>query len=363
MNWQRDKGLIIVSVLALILGGTATYFAISFGSRFSEATQSLESKKRSIRGLAGEGIEPSNENLDTLKVNLEDVTKFKDEKIAWLRDRQVNPMDLQPIDFTGEVKKRVDGWEKLSDELSGKARTESADTNTSTTVVGQTEVEDRPQDFWGSFDSYGREGRPPEASHIPRLTIQLQTVDMLVDLLLRAKITELVSIDRDTDLDVEPAPERSSSAGDRDAEEGEEPELPLYETEAFTLNFRASETVVWNVLQALANADQHIATTKVLFRNENADLQPALDEKGPVVGAKKAPVRSSRRPIRGSSGATEVKDDPYAPKPVSAGLENIFATVDINVFRFPAPPVVESEEDANGESDGDVEASNPSEES
>jgi len=363
MNWQRDKVLIIISTLCLILSGVAGFFIFKFGGQFSEARDEYDSAMSSIRRMAGDGIEPTRQNFEVLEKNLEGVTRFKEEKIAWLRERQFEPIDLPPIDFTSEVGKRVDGWEALTKEMSGENES-SVVTNAPT---ANEPAQARPQDTWGGFENYGRDGRPPAASHVSRLTIQLQSVDMLVQLLLRANVEEVVSITRDTDFEKEDVvvAQPSSTERDADGEEAVEPELPLYESEKYTIVFRSDEATVWDVVQQLNESEHHVTVTKVLFRNENAELQPMFADKR-TSGSSARP--SARRVPRGRTSRAPGGADPqaqrdiYTPKPVSAGLEMVFATVDLRIFRFPAPSKDEAEEDGEAAEGGD-ESATPAQES
>ena len=167
---------------------------------------------------------------------------------------------------------------------------------------------------------------------------------------------------------VEPAAVAGGDAeagGDADGEEAVEPELPLYESEKYTIVFRSDEATVWDVVQQLNESEHHVTVTKVLFRNENAELQPMFADKR-TSGSSARP--SARRVPRGRTSRAPGAADPqaqrdiYTPKPVSAGLEMVFATVDLRIFRFPAPSKDEAEEDGEAAEGGD-ESATPAQES
>ncbi len=286
MNWQRDKAIIISGGVCLVLAGLAVFLMIKFGGALSQAKKGLEDAEDNIRTLSTERVYPDAGNLTLVKANTEGLAKFRDSQVDGLRARQLKPLSMTPTDFIDEVKARFKALRTKSLEVLQAAAERDKVGDEALKVESALD-----STFFGSFERYGDEGFPPGEEDIPRLTVQLQTIDELCDILVRNEVKAILSLMRDRfDGDSRTPGARISGpsstyrvtyGGDEAPPpentwvKGEHPTAkPLtIESEYYTVAFLASERVTWRVLQDLANSETLCAVTRVRFENQNASMQ------------------------------------------------------------------------------------------
>jgi hypothetical protein len=325
MNWQRDKAIIISGGVCLVLAGVAIFLIIKFGGAYKQAVSDLESADDQIAKLSRSKVYPNAANLKILNVNNDGLSTFKEGELARLRDRQFKSLPMTPTDFIDDVKGRFAALRQKSVAVLGAAAERDK--------VGDEALEVNSaikDDFFGSFERYGSEGFPPDEEHLPRLTIQLQTIDELCKTMVILEVAEVLSVAREMF-------DGQSAGSSRSA--GDEPEVPaLQEAEYYSLAFLAPERVTWRVLQELSNADSLYAITELRFKNENPGMQTDMN----------ITVNSSGGGGGGGGGgglAAFLKQSQPKPKAstsaenaIRPGKELVRTDVKLKVTRFPEPP-------------------------
>ena len=292
MNWQRDKVIIVSGGVCLVLAGLAIFLMIKFGGALSQAKEGLEDADGTIRRASAERVYPDAGNLKLVKANTEGLAKFRDSQVDGLRARQLKPLSMTPTDFIDEVKARFKALRTKSLEVLQAAAERDKVGDEALKVESALD-----HTFFGSFERYGDEGFPPGEEDIPRLTVQLQTIDQLCDILVRNEVKTILSLMRDRfdgDSSRTPGARMSGSLNPyRVTYGGDEAPAPLkwqgettwikgehpttkpltIESEYYTVAFLASERMTWQVLQDLANSETLYAVTRVRFENGNAGMQ------------------------------------------------------------------------------------------
>jgi hypothetical protein len=357
MNWQRGKAAIISGGLSLVLAGVGIFLMIKYGGAYSQAKEDLQGADDQIRTMSTERVYPDAGNLKLVKANTAGLAKFRNSQVDRLRARQLKPLSMTPTDFIDDVKGRFKALRTKSlgvlqaaaerDKVGDEAlKVESALDST----------------FFGSFERYGDEGFPPIEEDLPRLTVQLQTIDQLCEILVRNEVKSILSLSRDrfdgdrnegvkrpwsgtyrvTYGGAEPPPESLDTTWVK----GENPTIvPLtIESEYYTLAFLASERVTWRVLQDLANSETLFAITRVRFENDNAGMQTTEMNMN---------INAGSGGGGGSSLASFLKGRPRKPQaqvPLEGatrpGRELVRSEIHLKVTRFPEPAALQ---DAGGD--------------
>jgi hypothetical protein len=364
MNWQRGKAIIISGGVCLVLAGLAVFLMVKFGGALSQAKKGLRDADDDIRTLSAERVYPDAGNLKLVKANTEGLAKFRDSQVDRLRARQLKPLSMTPTDFIDDVKARFKALRTKSlgvlqaaaerDKVGDEAlKVESAMDST----------------FFGSFERYGDEGFPPGEEDIPRLTVQLQTIDQLCDILVRNEVKAILSLVRDrfdgdsrapgARISGPSSPYRVTYGGDEAPSplkwrgenswvEGEHPTAkPLtIESEYYTVAFLASEQVTWRVLLDLANSETLYAIMRVRFENENAGMQ-TTDMNINTGGGGGSLAELLNRHQRKTQAQAPLEG---ATRP---GWELVRSEIHLKVTRFPEPAVLQGAGDDKAPEGGD----------
>lgn len=189
------------------------------------------------------------------------------------------------------------------------------------------------------FERYAR-GNLPMQEHVPRLVVQLRTIEALCQILFQSKVSELVSVQREV-FDVErtqvPAADAPGRRGVRQPSEvvaaptvAVEPEgvKGLYTRERYTLTFMATDPALRAVLNRMASAPMLMVVRNLELRNEMAvGGAPAqrLSERLRPRGEAQRPTGERERDARRPQAAEER---------VVAGLERIRVVMELDVYRF-----------------------------
>ncbi len=188
------------------------------------------------------------------------------------------------------------------------------------------------QDFAFGFDKYAG-GQMPVPADIPRLVQQLRIVERLCDILADSGITDLVSISREVFESVETVP-RAARSGRR----GESVEtLPVqpeadkdrlaYSTQSFTINARAREHAVFEVLNRLARDPMFNVVTSVGMISGDQDIKTRTVSR---------PVATRLPDAAGTSFETSTRE-----QRIVVGKEELELSLVLDVYHFmslaPAP--------------------------
>lgn len=338
--------------MVLIVGGGAAavllIIALLMLFRFQRAYQrvnsDLKSAMSSLNRLYRLDPYPSEENVLLVQTNLTVLQGYFSELYASLRKSQIEPAKMEPAEFPLLLDKTI---EKL------RLRARAANT-----VL--------PARFPFGLDRY-TVGTLPNQQDVPRLVVQLKTIEELCGLLYDSGISEIVSIQRP--LFEQGAAEESFVGGpmgrgarrqmlDMPSEETtRNPQQSewrdpsgLFVREGYTVTFKAKDQAIWAVLNGLDRSKLFAVVSRVELANESPLPRPAVAAKTPAPAAGTGPgpragmVWPGMAPaIMGSSGGAAQPQAAPAEKVVSheerivAGRELVKAIVDVEVYRFVTP--------------------------
>ena len=220
-----------------------------------------------------------------------------------------------------------------------------------------------PPKFDYGFKTYYSEGKLPANNiDVPRLTVQVQLVKALTDMMQKAHIAEVLSIERQvfeegaaTAVAGTPAPARGEgrmvtpAAGATTASTSpyalEPPEAQgLYTREHFTLSLKSTDerlAALMNILaHNLENAQPRLFAVVTKLEITGAGLsKPGAQEVEAGARGERVPVAVVAHVAEGA-GATGVPDKPAPPKKraerVVAGMDNVTVLLDVDIYRFAA---------------------------
>jgi hypothetical protein len=307
MNWRKHMVLIVgggVAVLSFIL---ALLFMLRARGEYSRVNQELENSMRRLETLSRRNPFPSPENIRRLEENLSTLREFADRVDAALQKGRLEPEAIEAAEFAPLLERTL-------------ARLSQRAAESGVLL---------PERLTLGMARYAA-GELPANETIPRLVIQLKSMDALCRLLFETRIHSLLNVEREAFEIVKPvSPEEPVVARRR----GGEPQVPaaptlpppsanpLYETERFTFTFQARDATVWETLNALARSPLIAAVVDVQLANTAADK---LGKAQPV-----SPISGGEPP-----GVQTVIRYPTHEERIVAGRELIQATVTVDVYRF-----------------------------
>jgi len=336
MNLQKHLLLVVGGAIALLLIVAATYFLLRFRSEYVSVRSDLAASDQRLEQLHRRDPFPSEANVEMVRKNAERLKGFYGALGKFLLRGQVATASMEPAEFRQMLENSVAG----PDGLRNRAKLANVAL---------------PERFAFGFDRY-EQGALPRADFIPRLVIQLRTVEQLCKLLYDARISELVSIARETfdeaplqtegAVDVDPRMARRMPRGQPaaapQAPSGSEEESSLFSSETITLTFLARENALWAVLDELGRTALPVMVKNVTITNERAT---AAGRPGPQPGppGARAPGQTSapRSPGAGMPPAGESTGEEAIPshdERVVAGNERVLAEITLEVFRFKEAP-------------------------
>jgi len=339
MNVRRHMPLLIGGGLCLVLLGVAAYVLLRYRGDYLRVRQELESSLQRLERLNQRDPFPSEENVAVIQKNLEVLKGFHNSLVEKIRSGQVEADDMEPAEFKQFLESTLSD---LREQARGK-------------VI-------LPARFGFGFDRYVK-GALPAPEHIPRLTVQLKTVEVLCRLLFDARVSRVTAIERDrfeqaAEGRQTPAAEERGRRGrrrrrqpepaQRERAKPEEQVDSLYAEDTFTLEFLASESALWGALDALARSDLMCVVSDVELRNEQP--QPPTEA---AVKRESADTEPRRPPAGPLELFAEREQEPAAPKEppthderVVAGRERVVARVEVDVIRLEEREETSAEETA-----------------
>ena len=328
MNVKKHIGIIVAGALGLILLGVAAFLLFTFHGKYAQVERDLNRQMDRFNALVRRNPYPSPSNVELAQKNYDELRDYAARLREALQQGQIEPEQLERADFPPLVERTLRGlWEDAE----------------------QSKVT-FPEGFAFGFQRYIA-GELPEPANIPRLVVQLKTVDALCHILFKAKISSLTNIEReefDKNGVVEEEEEdlsRSRRRRDRSAPEekektgvaGSRKKSDLYSVETFTLSFACRENAVWDLLNEMVKSSLFVVVTSVEFQSalpkvdkiSFAQFQEARIRAG--AGQRLTPAQQEKiRQIR--------EDKVYAPpsreERVVAGREEINVILKCEVYRF-----------------------------
>ncbi len=323
MKIRKHMVLLVGGGTALILIVIALFMLYRFYGAYDRVNEDLDSTMNRLRALQERAPYPSRENVAVTQTNLVVLQDYFHNLFKFLQEGQIEPVEMEAAKFTPLLR---DGILRVS------KRAQDAGVKL-------------PALFAMGVERY-KMGALPSGGDVPRLVLQLKTLEALCDMLIDAKVSEIVSVKRR--IFEQGALEAEGTAGGRgrwggrwgggpmpEATPVEAPAAEavdpsgLFSTEHYTLEFKCHEKSLWDILDGMAKSKLFVVVTSVSIQNENPLFK--LSSTTPAPTATPAPVAAPA----GSSGkgllAEEVKTQDQR---VIAGREFISVILEVDVYRF-----------------------------
>ena len=300
--------LVIGGAVGLVLLIVACIFLFLHIQQYRSDTSSADDEQNRLdllqkRPLAG----PTEENVQIISTNNLALENCLKKILAQLRQSQVEPRKMQPVDFNSYLKSTID---QMND-----------DAKTQELLM--------PAKFDYGFKTYYVEGRLPSVNSVPRLTIQVQLVKALMDILRKAKVTEVSGIEREVF-------EQTALAAAAEMPPGSGVLKPavtnlstvsaqLYTREHFRLTLRIRDEMIAGLLNALAQDSE--AESPRLFV-----VVTKLDLIGPAM-PKATTSAESRTAVAAPSGEKAAEPKKREDR-IVAGREKVTLLMDVDIYRF-----------------------------
>lgn len=324
MNPSKKKFTIGLAALGALLAGAAAFLVMRKGE-LTEARDSLESEITSRLSLAGGKVFPSPANLQKLEAQRKALQQVLDETRASVSNRQV-----QAVAVTGT---------KFNDLLESTRKTIAAKAAKKMVLLNPTEPE-KPENLAPvnvssilHMDSKAYEAVSPKDENAPRLTIQMKTLEMVVNSLIDTGVSAVVGFEREKFETVVPLPGAEPPAPARTPSSSPPP--PVLESNTYSIAFHGAESVVWQAITNLQNLPIAPVVTQVSFRNLNKSLQFSEGaEGGGNAGVNPLEALFAAHSAKPAAAETAAFD-PLAAKKLVAGTELVEAQVTFKVYQLP----------------------------
>lgn len=322
--FRKYSVLVIGGGIAAVLLIAVLAMMIHFQSGYSTVQSELQSSMQTLERLHQRDPYPSEANVELVNRNLTELENYFQDIMGVLSAGQVAEEDMERAAFPS-----------LREQIARRLYAAAAENQ----VVA-------PETMAFGFQRYAM-GNLPSQEHVPRLVIQLRTIEALVQLLFRAKIDELISVEREV-FDVERVQsEMDGMDGGRRGGRADVVAAPtraihpegvegLYTRETYRLVFKASDSVMREILNTLARTPMFVAV-KVLEAQNEAAL--GLEGSAAALLASrlkpKAP-ESAPSSYGGTPGGSDTRVTPLLrhEERVVAGLEKVRVTLELDVYRF-----------------------------
>lgn len=307
--------------LTLIITGAVTAaFAVALSAwlwhsvrRYHDVTTRLETTARSLQQLGARKPFPNAENVARAETNRVRIEAFFQSAMGQFLKNQFDPPPMEPARFPQFLQRAI-GSMNLA------------------VVSNNVAV---PERFMYGFDRYAR-GQPPDKADIPRLARQIHAVETISKAIFSAKIREMMSIERHVFEDelregaaALARSEEAEGAGERAtgvaAGYFEDPNK-LYVRERLVYEFRARESAVWDILDALPRLSVFCVVSDIDIWNDSgrptivnpADGQRLMETAGRGVTAEGLPAEEAAflaaEPLRARAAAAAPTPTGAAPR-------------------------------------------------
>lgn len=317
--------LVVGGSIALVLAIIVTVLLVQFSGQYGRMQSELSSNLQRLEQLHQRDPFPSPENVERVSENLEDLENYLEGMLSALSAQQPAIEDMERAAFPPEIERTVRRLRRLA---------------------AQQEVQIAETVAFG-FGRYAG-GNLPMQEHVRRLVNQLQTIEMLCEILFQAQINELIRVEReifdvertqreiapdmarrrrtDTTDDVVAAP---TTAVEPEGVEG------LYTKERYTLTFFASD-------QALRMVLNQLVAHPVMMVVRNLELQNEMGVGGTSVAdrlAQRLRPKETREAAVPPGQEVPSRADLLHEDRIVAGLERVRVTMALDVYRFGDQPV------------------------
>lgn len=330
-------GSVVLVLLAIALG-----MLIKFRGTYGHVNADLRSAQERLEGLYRSDPYPSPGNVLLVQTNLGILQDYFAKLFTSLREGQIEPVKMEPAEFPQLRDKTIEGL-----------RVRAAQSGTAL-----------PSRFAFGMDRYAV-GALPNQQDLPRLVVQLRTIEELCRLMFDARVTELVSIKRPLFEQAAGADEASFGVpmGGRGRQRGidmptepslSEPQVTewkdpsgLFTRERYTFTFRASDAAVWAVLDALARGKPFAVVSLVTLVNETPLPKATARTPEPAPAAQPGAggflgmrgLATGGGSLGGPGGALAAAAAPPErelshEERIVAGREMVKAVIDVDVYRF-----------------------------
>jgi len=308
MNWRKHMVLVVGGGLALLLLLVALGFLLSARGNHAKSSEELQQAMRRLEALMQRKPFPSPENVRHVEANLAAVADQAQALQEGLRRGALNVESIEAAEFAPLLERAVKRLSQQAAEL-GVAL---------------------PAPFNLGLDRYAA-GELPASEHLPRLVLQLRSMEAISQLLFQSRISSLVSIERQPfEFSSVPGEEPVMSARRRSTVQEAGPYVSLlppppsnalYVVERITVTFLARDAIVWEVLNQIARSPLVMAVVDVQLENTSA-------QKGELGKAQPAKATGAGVP-EGQIAAMPSHEDR-----VVAGREPVQAQLVVDVYRF-----------------------------
>jgi hypothetical protein len=332
MKLRKHMVLVVGGGTALVLMLVALFMLYRFYRAYDRVNMDLQSTMGQLRTLQDRAPYPSRGNVKITQTNVVVFQDYFNGLFESLRQGQIEPVEMEAAKFTPLLR---DGILRVSKQAQDAG------------VI-------LPTTFAMGVERY-KQGALPSGADVPRLVVQLKTLEALCGMLIDAKVSEILSVRRKVFEQGAAAQEAPPSDAGRFGRwgpggGGPAPEAPAEETtpsevvdpsglfsiEHYTIEFKCHERSLWDILNVLAKSKLFTVVTSVSVANDNpvAKIAPkAPAPAAPVASA--APATPSVMPgARALPGAAPVPEVKTQDERIIAGRELVKVVLDIDVYRF-----------------------------
>lgn len=309
--------LVVGGAIALVLIVGVSVLLFKFRGEYARVQSDLQTSLVSLERLHQRTPFPTAENVERVRSNLKELESYLDTTLNILSAGQVETEYMERAAFPVEI-------ERTSRRL--RAMAAERDISLAEGVAF-------------GFERYAA-GNLPMQEHVPRLVVQLRTVERLCTLLFESEISELVHVQRkvfDVERTQQDLMDQAGSRRGRTEAVVAAPATPvqpegvegLYTKERYTLDFFATDQALRDVLNGFVRSPMLMVVRNIELRNEMglggtspaARLASRLQRPDPARPGAPGQEQEAARPLQ--------HDDR-----VVAGRERVRVTLTVDVYRF-----------------------------
>ena len=324
MNLRKHMGMVIAVGVVFVFTVVAVIMLLKFNKTYQKVQSDLKTTTSRLDALYNRDPYPSVENVSLVESNLTVLDAYFADLFSSLKEGQIEPANMEPAEFPLLLDKTI---RKLYEQA-------------------MSQNVELPTRFAFGFERYAL-GALPNEEDVSRLVLQVKTVEALCQLLLRAKINEIVAVERTV---FEKGLAEEKRGGGRSRRPWEAPSMEeedeatkewvdpsgLFARETYTLRFKGPDGSVWALLDACAESKVFAVVSEV---NLNSDKP--VDKAGPA----RQNLFPGVQPLGGAfpqagkakpaASATDMEDGPESHEErIAAGRELVDAAVQVRVYRF-----------------------------
>lgn len=258
MNWVRNNRFLAGFLgVVIVVGGVLAYLLFSSYGHYSEVSQQYDSQVAELKRLQNLELYPNDANLkkyEDVRTEYQQAVDELQTKLASLEPPPVTP-PLTPLQFQDKLRQAVDETVK----------------HAQTSGVGL------PENFYLGFEQY--RGAPPDNAATPLLTVHLEEIQNLVDLLINQKVEKISSIKRGL-LPQEGGAAAAATAAATPARPGPAPTPPLVSKYPLEIAFTALPSSFRESLNKITS-DKDLYIIRALMVKNQVDKGPSRFEGQP----------------------------------------------------------------------------------